>query len=205
MIPELLQHDGPVSRLIFMSIVCLSLSTQAQGNNLPLESMDPDTFERTGLSKLSPEQLAELEAWIVDYVETSKSASDAAGNVPALEPVAVIEIRPEPAPVAEEIQAAATEPDTQKYISVDRLEREQKRKADRTPDLIRSRIKGEFKGWRGGRTRFLLENGDVWQQRQTATFTTSLDSPEVIIRKKTFGYAMEVPAINKTVLVKKVN
>ena len=72
------------------------------------------------------------------------------------------------------------------------------------PDLIRSRIDGPFRGWRGNRTRFRLENGEVWEQRQSSTFMVKLDSPEVIIKKGRFGYTMEVPSIGKRVHVKQI-
>ena len=47
-------------------------------------------------------------------------------------------------------------------------------------------------------------NGDVWEQRQSGTYITNLESPEVIIRKHRFGYTMEVPAVNKKVHVKRI-
>ena len=191
-------------RWIFIVASCWSLAVQAEQQDLPLETMDRETFERTGLSNLSPEQLAALEAWIIDY---ASSTADGAVQVSRQE-VAVVESQPAQAPEvveATQVTQVDDEPETQIFIRADRLEKDQKRKANRTPDLVRSRIKGEFTGWRAGKTRFVLENGDVWQQRQTSTYVTSLDSPEVIIRKKFFGYAMEIPAINKTVLVKKVN
>jgi len=92
-------------------------------------------------------------------------------------------------------------PITQKYARIDTLD-EQNRGIQ--PDLIRSRIDGTFKGWRG-KTRFRLENGDIWQQRQSATFITKLESPDVIIKKNRFNfYTMEVPAIGRKVHVKRI-
>lgn len=71
-------------------------------------------------------------------------------------------------------------------------------------DVIQSEIDGTFKGWTG-KTRFKLKNGDIWQQRQQATFITSLESPKVTIKKGRFGfYTMEVPAIKRKVHVKRI-
>ncbi|MDA0272452.1 MAG: hypothetical protein O3C68_04265 [Proteobacteria bacterium] len=72
------------------------------------------------------------------------------------------------------------------------------------PDLIRSRIDGTFKGWRNNKTRFRLENGEIWEQRQSSTYITNLESPQVIIKKRRFGYTMEVPAIGRSVHVKRI-
>ena len=92
-------------------------------------------------------------------------------------------------------------PVTQKYVRIDTLD-EQNRGIQ--PDLIRSRIDGTFKGWRG-KTRFKLENGEIWQQRQSSTYFTTLESPEVIIKKGRMNfYTMEVPAIGRKVHVKRI-
>ena len=93
------------------------------------------------------------------------------------------------------------EPATQKYVLVDSIKQEQ---AAIQPDLIRSRIDGPFRGWRGNKTRFWLENGEVSEQRQSSTFFVKLDSPEVIIKKGRFGYTMEVTSIGKRVHVRKI-
>lgn len=106
--------------------------------------------------------------------------------------------------LAEEATAAEdseAQPVTQKYVRIETL-REEDRLVE--PDLIRSKIDGPFKGWRNNKTRFRLENGEVWEQRQSSTYITQLDSPEVIIRKNRFGYTMEVPAIGRSVHVKRI-
>lgn len=53
--------------------------------------------------------------------------------------------------------------------------------------LIRSRIKGEFTGWRPGLT-FLLENGQVWKvvDNDTRSFSLRAD-PEIEIRPGSLG------------------
>ena len=54
---------------------------------------------------------------------------------------------------------------------------------------IRSRIKGTFKGWKGN-TKFYLENGQVWQQRNQKSGTrwvANMENPEVLIRTNFFG------------------
>ncbi|WP_299773480.1 hypothetical protein [uncultured Pseudoteredinibacter sp.] len=54
---------------------------------------------------------------------------------------------------------------------------------------IRSRIKGTFKGWKGN-TKFYLENGQVWQQRNQKSGTrwvANMENPEVLISTNFFG------------------
>ncbi|MFT7221226.1 MAG: hypothetical protein ACI8Z1_002848 [Candidatus Azotimanducaceae bacterium] len=94
------------------------------------------------------------------------------------------------------------EPATQKYVRIESLE--EGARSQIKPDLIRSRIDGAFKGWRNNKTRFRLENGEIWEQRQSSTYITNLDSPEVVIKKTRFGYTMEVPAIGRSVHVKRI-
>ena len=100
-----------------------------------------------------------------------------------------------------EAAAEADQPATQKYVLIESLE---ERDRNVEPDLIRSRIDGTFKGWKNNKTRFRLENGEVWEQSQSSTYITNLESPEVIIRKHRFGYTMEVPAIDRRVHVRRI-
>lgn len=68
----------------------------------------------------------------------------------------------------------------------------------------RSRIVGHFSGW-GDKTRFTLENGQVWEQRYGAKWKTSLENPEVIIKKTFLGtYTITVVAEDKTTGVKQI-
>jgi hypothetical protein len=53
-------------------------------------------------------------------------------------------------------------------------------------ETVRSRILGEFSGWTG-KTRFELENGQLWEQRRPGRHRVTLTDPEVIIRKNLFG------------------
>jgi hypothetical protein len=73
------------------------------------------------------------------------------------------------------------------------------------PDRIESRIMGEFTGWRGG-TIFELENGQVWQQSEAATFKVRKKSnPEVVIRRGMFGsYLLKVEGYRSDVKVERI-
>jgi len=68
----------------------------------------------------------------------------------------------------------------------------------------RSRIKGHFSGWTG-ETSFYLENGEIWKQRYGAKWKTSLENPEVIIKKGFMGtYTLTIVSENKTTGVSRV-
>ncbi|WP_353410281.1 hypothetical protein [Pseudoteredinibacter isoporae] len=60
---------------------------------------------------------------------------------------------------------------------------------EETKTEIRSRIKGTFKGWKGN-TKFYLENGQVWEQRNQkggTRWTVNMNNPEVLITTNFFG------------------
>ncbi len=60
------------------------------------------------------------------------------------------------------------------------------------PQVIESRIVGRFTGY-NGRSRFQLENGQVWAQSQQVTHKfPPVDSPPVIIVKAGWGHRMYV-------------
>ena len=60
------------------------------------------------------------------------------------------------------------------------------------PQVIESRIVGPFRGY-NGRSRFTLENGQVWAQSQQDTRSyPPIDSPPVLIVKGGWGHRMYV-------------
>jgi hypothetical protein len=60
------------------------------------------------------------------------------------------------------------------------------------PQVIESRILGPFHGY-NGRSRFTLENGQVWAQSQQVTRAYApIDSPPVIIVKGNWGWRMYI-------------
>ncbi|MCV6625579.1 MAG: hypothetical protein OIF38_05750 [Cellvibrionaceae bacterium] len=66
------------------------------------------------------------------------------------------------------------------------------------------RIAGDFSGWRG-KTKFTMNNGEVWVQRTSGRYFKRLNSPEVIIEKNTLGfYIMRVPEVDRAVGVKRI-
>jgi hypothetical protein len=73
-----------------------------------------------------------------------------------------------------------------------------------TPQEIRSRLIGEFAGWRGN-TEFRLENGQVWRQAEEGRLVYEADAPLVTIRRGAFNsYRLSVEGVNRTVRVRRI-
>jgi len=209
---------------VFVFISLFPIFLQASDSPILRDMMGREIFEKSGLGNLDPEQLDVLEDWILDNsIMGSSSQTEVEKVYPQPESANVtipstkkaggffrrtVEILRRDKGSRENEDQKETEhsdnrnePVTQKYVLVDSTK---EKKLDVQPDLIRSRIDGPFRGWRGNKTRFRLENGEVWEQRQSSTFMVKLDSPEVIIKKGRFGYTMEVPSIGKRVHVKQI-
>ena len=68
-----------------------------------------------------------------------------------------------------------------------------------------SRIVGEFNGW-SGKTRFVLENGQIFEQRRPGRWKITLDNPEVHIRQNLMGsYEMEVVSQGRSIGVRRLS
>lgn len=67
-----------------------------------------------------------------------------------------------------------------------------------------SRIVGQFEGW-SGKTRFVLENGQVFEQRRPGRWKTSLLNPEVLVTQNFMGaYELEVVAEGRSIGVRRL-
>ena len=134
--------------------------------------------------------------------ETAPPA-EAPSAAPVLAPEAPAS-RPAPPPRAPEEPVAEAMPeapaDDNARFGIEQVER----KAD-SPDVLESRLVGDYEGWFGN-TRFELENGQVWRQVQSGRARyRGPPNPTVWIRKRAFGsYRLQVEGSNKTVRVERV-
>jgi len=210
--------------IVFVFLFLFSSSIIASDSEILRDLMGEEVFEKSGLRTLGQDQLDVLEKWVSENTTIRSSSQTKVEIVPSRaeateltnpsdkktkgffrRTIGVLK-RDKDVKEKEDLREAESldidnEPATQKYVLVDSIKQEQ---AAIQPDLIRSRIDGPFRGWRGNKTRFRLENGEVWEQRQSSTFFVKLDSPEVIIKKGRFGYTMEVTSIGKRVHVRKI-
>lgn len=68
-----------------------------------------------------------------------------------------------------------------------------------------ARVRPPFEGW-SGKTRFYLDNGQVWEQRLSGRFFYRGDDTEVSIRRNAMGfYVLEHTASGRAVGVKRVD
>ena len=121
--------------------------------------MSEEEFSAAGLDKLTPEERAALNTWLVKY----------------------------------------TAADSQILLNTNEEVKEAKEKHE-----IRASIVQPFTGW-SGKTRFVLDNGQVWQQRLEGRYQYSGDNTEVVITKNFLGfYKMTLLATDKSVGVTRV-
>jgi hypothetical protein len=75
---------------------------------------------------------------------------------------------------------------------------------DRQVKEINTRVVGSFDGW-GPRSRFRLENGQVWQISDESSAVYALKSPRVkIVRAVLGGFEMEIEGANRAPRVKRL-
>lgn len=174
---------------ILISGCLLAVPASAAESDRLRELMGETVYRQSGIESLSQEQLEVLEQWIlgeadrprIDHRPPAAPERETDGTAEAPAPVASTQAGPQ----APSRSGARHDEDDE-------------------PEIVRSRIDGHFEGWRNNGTVFRLQNGQIWEQRQPATFITDLTSPEVIIRRNRFGHTMEVPAIDRKVHVRRI-
>ena len=161
------------------------------------EEMDAVTFAQSGLEKLTPEEMRSLNAAV---------AAMLGRQVADLRVAVKEEVRSE---VEAEVRTAVEE-ELQIPKGDDRfgLETVKTRVSELfkrdAPEVIQSRILGDFRGW-SGNTRFPLENGQIWRQTQASTFIVKVKDPEVTIRRAAFGsYLLKIEGFNSSVRVERI-
>lgn len=191
---------------IFLMAIFLmpGLSPLAIGQATPdLSSlMSEEEISAMGLDKLSPEQQQSLVQWILQK-EGAPLAAEQNTAPPTTEATATTVATgttitaPSSAPTEAASVAAVTAPATSTDV-------ENFGKPAPQADEMRSRIPGTFTGWTGD-SLFVLENGQVWQQRYDTKWKTELENPEVVITRHMLGlHRMEVVGTGKTVPVKRI-
>lgn len=73
-----------------------------------------------------------------------------------------------------------------------------------TPDVIESRIDGDFEGWDGD-TVFKLQNGQIWEQVSYAYRYHYAYSPGVLIYKTAGAYRLKVDGVDQTIIVRRLH
>jgi hypothetical protein len=75
--------------------------------------------------------------------------------------------------------------------------------AAKTPEVVESRIEGDFEGWEGD-TIFKLDNGQVWQQTDGRYKYKYKYRPRVVIVKSGRSYLMQVEGVDDRIRVEQL-
>jgi len=145
--------------------------------------LSPEEFKNAGLEKLTPDELGALEAALLKHHALPKAKKGKSTVAPA----------------------AASSGSPKKADDDFGAEQLSRPKSEDTPSELHSRIEGALQEF-SGRAVFVLENGQIWQQRipQAYYFPHKLVNPEVIITKGLGGYKMAIVAADAVVFVKRI-
>lgn len=167
-------------------------------------------YERTGMWRLDDSEREALVEWLQAHTDSASAGEPPVAAAAADEPA---QGAPGAAASGASGMATADAGDDRAADSDESAPKERhwlsflnrdKGKSSKEDVAFRTKIDGHFGGWRG-HTRFLFQNGQVWEQRGGEVFLADLDSPEVIIRRNMMGYfEMEIPALERTILVKEI-
>lgn len=186
-----------IVKQLSITALALGLSLVAVGQTTqPLsELMSEQEIKAMGLDKLSPAQQADLVQWIQQRREAPIATES--GEAAATAATAANSI-------ADKTTASAAPTVASAATTVEAPSDDNFGKPAPQADQMRSRISGTFTGWTGD-SQFVLENGQVWQQRYDTRWKTELDNPEVIITRHMLGlHRMEVVGTGKSVPVKRI-
>jgi hypothetical protein len=185
--------------LISFIFAVLAPSAKAAEESHLKRTLTPEQFQRAGLNKLTPEELAELER----LVQLRQAGETAVTPNPPRSPVATVGSDAE-------VSNGAAAPDKALPQGEAAFGMEEKlyravEKQQKVPSEIRSPIIGKFTGWKGGTT-FELENGQIWRQADNGSFyMPGLKSPTAVIRKGLLGtFFLNVEGYNSRVKVVRV-
>jgi hypothetical protein len=218
-------------RKYFLTWGLLALAVTARAEPEFVKTLPADEFTAAGLQKLTPEELAKLEA----LVQRFKSGEVAVVRQQAAAQVTVSQQEAEKKVVAAESKAAAAEAkakeaelNAKKAVPATAPTAAPATAATSTPakkqpswfsalitvkqasekpekaEPLESRLTGDFRGW-SGKTVFSLENGSKWIQQnpsESYPYAPALHSPKVKIMPATMGgFWLRIEGVNMEVRV----
>ena len=157
--------------------------------------MTPEQFRAAGLDKLTEEELRTLDTWLRGQQQPTliTDADDPAPAIPRSPPTQPM---PSTAP-AESTEAVAANAENFGLPEPSPAEKDEGK-------TLRATIVSPFRGWTG-KTRFKLDNGQIWQQRVSGRYTYGGDDARVEITVNGFGfYEMELLDAGRSVGVKRI-
>jgi len=174
----------------WLAIFCLVVAT-ASAEPTFWQQMTPEERKAAGIDQLTPAQQAALNAAAARYVK--EGARQAVEVIKAETTEVVRQAR-------EQAKAEAKAEVRKKKIADAGLA------AREDDEVIRTRIVGEFRGWRGSTT-FTLANGQVWQQvdKESRFFSKMVDPEVELIPSRWLGWKMRLVSEGLWIRVKRVH
>ena len=162
------RRPSPIWSVLLVALCLAAFATvasaQTAGSTAMEQQMTPEDFRAAGLHKLSPEELAALQAWV--QRQQAGTAAAAATPTPAA-----------PLPAGAAVAAGATALSASEIERIREEAREEGRKEVKetnrgffdfgSEEPIKSTLVGEFRGFAKGNT-YTLANGQVWEQVEPA-------------------------------------
>lgn len=163
-------------RLLMIAVLLVCAAPAAFAQPTLQQQMTAEEFFAAGLNKLSAEELATLNAWLQRQVHTEAA-------------VATEQVREQ---AREEGRREAARAGTGLPGSGAR-------------EPVQSRIVGEFNGF-GSRQRYTLENGQVWEQTDSASLAgVRMSNPDVTIRPGMLGaWFLQIEGYNTRAKVRRI-
>jgi hypothetical protein len=149
----------------------LPLRAESTSPQLMGRTMTAEEVQKAGLNKLSAEELAYLNAWLVGSPTVGVAPPSAVSAPAAADPDVTA-------------TSAAASPVTTTAEASDPFEK------PKLPPRLVARVLPPFTGWEG-RTVFRLDNGQVWRQRLPGRYVHQGGSEgptEVVITRNMFGF-----------------
>ena len=188
-------------------ILAVCAASAAAAPSSPIHALTPEEFSRAGLNKLTPEELSFLDEALAHHQQpVAKEPAKPADKVVLSTDQASAAFGAEqvtkkaPAKPAEQVVKS-----TDKAAAAFGAEQVVKEKPAATEQELHAHIEGTIESFTG-RAVFVLDNGQIWQQRmaETVYFTPKLENPEVIITHGWAGYKMLIVPANRIVFVKRI-
>ena len=190
-----------------------ALTGVAQAADEPFtKAVPPADFSAAGLGKLTPQELARLDALVRDFksgaLEAARRDAAAAAEARARAEAAAARAEAETRQLKAEVQTRSRPAET-KGADTSLLARAKVLLMPGTEieyTTVESRIVGEFRGWEG-RTMFQLENGQRWQADSSSSYITMpVPGPAVKIAPGALGsFWMTIEGVKPRVKVKFVS
>lgn len=144
------------------------------------QSFTPEEFAKAGLNKLTPEELSFLEETLARHQQQAVEAARHAPVKPVL---------------------TSKDPESATFGA----EQVSKTKVVKTDQELHAHIEGTLESF-SGRAVFVLDNGQIWQQRipDTVYLGKKLVNPEVVLTRGLIGYKMVIVPADRVVFVKRI-